>query len=173
MATVGPGIFSPPEPTKKSGEVIPVEVEFESSRLEIVEVIEERKETVALEQAEVVVVGGWGLNSGGGFQAVNELAEILGGVVAGTRPALDAGWIPDERVIGQSGETIAPQFLITLGVSGAPQFATGVLNSKTILAVDRNPRAPIFEMADIGVVGDLQEVLPLLISRLRAIKGKP
>ena len=172
MATVGPGIFSPPEPTKRSGEVIPIEVEFESSPLEIVEVVEERKETVALEQAEVVIVGGWGLNSCGGFQGVEELAEILGGVVAGTRPALDAGWLPDERMIGQSGETIAPRLLITLGVSGAPQFATGVLNSKIILAVDKNPKAPIFEMADIGIVGNLQDVLPLLISKLREIKGK-
>ena len=103
---------------------------------------------------------------------MDELAQVLGGSVAGTRPALDAGWIPSEKMIGQSGRTVAPQFLVTLGVSGATQFATGVLGSKFILAVDKNPHAPIFEMADIGIVGDLKDVLPLLISKLRAIKGK-
>ena len=169
MATVKPGIFLPPEPKKRSGEVIPVKVDDKTSRLDIVEVVEEQEETTSLEEAEVVVVGGWGLNSLGGFQAVDELAQVLKGSVAGTRPALDAGWIPVERMIGQSGKTVAPQLLVTLGVSGAAQFATAVLSSKFILAVDKNPRAPIFEMADIGIVGDLQDVLPLLIDKLRAI----
>jgi len=172
MATVKPGIFPPLEPTKRSGEVIPIAVEDKSSRLDIIEVVEEREETTPLEQAEIVVAGGWGLSSLGGFQAVDELAQALQGSVAGTRPALDAGWIPAEKMIGQSGRTVAPRLLITLGVSGAAQFATGVLSSKFILAVDKNPRAPIFEMADIGIVGDLQEVLPLLINKLRAVKGR-
>jgi len=169
MATVQPGIFPPMEPRKRSGEVIPVSVETRSSRLDIVEVVEEQEETASLEQAEVVVVGGWGLNSLGGFQAVGELAELLNGSVAGTRPALEAGWIPGERMIGQSGKTVAPRLLVTLGVSGAAQFATGVLSSKFILAVDKNPHAPIFEMADIGIVGDLKDVFPLLIDKVRAI----
>lgn len=172
MATVKPGIFPPTEPRKRSGEVVPVEVEDQASRLDIVEVVKEREEMTGLEQAEVVVVGGWGLSSFGGFQAVDELAQVLGGSVAGTRPALDAGWIPAEKMIGQSGKTIAPQLLVTLGVSGAAQFATAVLSSKLILAVDKDPQAPIFKMADIGIVGDLQDVLPLLISKLRAIKTK-
>lgn len=172
MATVKAGIFSPLERRERNGEVIPVKVEDRSSRLNIVEVVEEQEEAASLEQAEVVVVGGWGLNSLGGFQAVNELARILNGGVAGTRPALDAGWIPAERMIGQSGRTVAPRLLVTLGVSGAAQFATGVLGSRFILAVDKNPRAPIFEMADIGIVGDLQDVLPLLTDKLKAVKLK-
>ena len=172
MATVKPGIFPPPEPGERSGEIIPVEVEDKASRLDIVAVIEEKEETGALEQAEVVVAGGWGLNSLGDFQAVDELAQLLDGSVGGTRPAVDAGWIPHEKMIGQSGKTIAPRLLVTLGVSGAAQFATTVLSSRLILAVDKNPSAPIFEMADIGIVGDLQEVLPLLISKVRVIKGK-
>ncbi len=170
MATVKPGIFSPLAPESRNGEVIPVKLEDKVSRLEIVEVIEEQEETASLEEAEVVVVGGWGLSSMGGFQAVDELARVLKGSVAGTRPALDAGWIPADRMIGQSGKTVAPRLLVTLGVSGAAQFATAVLNSKFIVAVDRNPQAPIFEMADIGIVGDLQDVLPLLINKLKAIK---
>ncbi len=172
MATVRPGIFPPPEPRRRSSEVVPVKVEDEVSRLDLVEVVEEREEMTPLEEAEIVVVGGWGLNSSGGFQAVDELAQVLGGSVAGTRPAVDAGWLPAERMVGQSGKTIAPQLLVTLGVSGAAQFTTAVLSSKFILAVDKNPQAPIFEMADIGIVGDLQEVLPLLIDKLRRIKGK-
>ncbi len=171
MATVKPGIFPLTEPRKRSGEVIPVKVEDRSSRLNIVEVVAEQEEATSLEQVEVVVVGGWGLNSLGGFQAVDELAQILKGSVAGTRPALDAGWIPAERMIGQSGKTVAPRLLVTLGVSGAAQFATGVLSSKFILAVDKNPDAPIFEMADIGIVGHLKDVLPLLTEKLKAIKG--
>ncbi len=159
------------EPRKRSGEVIPVEVEDVVSRLDIVEVVEEREETTSLEQAEVVVTGGWGLISLGGFQAVVELAQVLGGSVAGTRPALDAGWVPAERMIGQSGKTVAPKLLVTLGVSGAAQFATGALGSGFILAVDKNPNAPIFEMADLGIVGDLQDILPLLINKLRVMKG--
>jgi electron transfer flavoprotein alpha subunit len=172
MATVKPGMFPPPPPRPGSGEVIPVRVEGEASRLDIVEVVVPPEEVASLEQAEVIIAGGWGLSSLGGFSAVEELARVLGGSVAGTRPALDAGWIPPERMVGQSGKTVAPQLLVTLGVSGAAQFATGVLNSKFILAVDSNPRAPIFEMADIGIVGDLQEVLPLLINKVKMIKGQ-
>ena len=108
----------------------------------------------------------------GGFDAVEELARALGGMTAGTRPALDAGWIPHNRMIGQSGRTVAPRLLVTLGVSGAPQFATGVLSSRLILAIDKSPDAPIFEMADIGIVGDVREVLPLLIDRVRSIRGE-
>ncbi len=172
MATVKPGIFPPSEPNQRIGEVIPVKVEDRAARLDIVEVVVEEDETATLEQADVVVVGGWGLDSPGGFQALTEIAQMLNGSVAGTRPALDAGWISAENMIGQSGRTIAPRLLVTLGISGAAQFSTGVLDSKFILAVDKNPNAPIFEMADIGIVGDLQEILPLLTSKLRAIKGK-
>jgi electron transfer flavoprotein alpha subunit len=172
MATVKPGIFSPPAPEERKGELISVDMALMEPRLDIVEVVVEREETSPLEQAAIVVAGGWGLISCGGFKPVEEMAQILGGKVGGTRPALDAGWISAEQMIGQSGKTIAPQLLITIGVSGAAQFTTSVLNSRFILAIDKNPEAPIFEMADIGIAGDLQEVLPLLISRLKVIKGK-
>ena len=172
MATVKPGIFSLPAPKERQGEVISVDMALVESRVDIVEVVAERDETSPLEQAATVVAGGWGLVSCGGFKLVAELAQVLGGKVGGTRPALDAGWISAEQMIGQSGKTIAPQLLITLGISGAAQFTTSVLNSRFILAIDRNPEAPIFGMADIGIVGELPEVLPLLIGRLQAIKGQ-
>lgn len=172
MATIKAGIFPPPRPNHVDAEVIPVSTEAEASRLDIIELVEGQEEQSSLSQAATVVVGGWGLKSLGGFAMVEELARILEGGVAGTRPALDAGWVSAGRMIGQSGITIAPQLLFTLGVSGAAQFATGVLNSKFIVAVDNNPNAPIFEMADIGMVGDLREVLPLLINKLKAIKSQ-
>ncbi|MBI4304491.1 MAG: electron transfer flavoprotein subunit alpha/FixB family protein [Chloroflexi bacterium] len=172
MATVKPGIFLPPKPQKRSGEVIEVKVADRPSRLELVEVVERQEEAGSLEQAETVVVGGWGLSSIDGLTAARELTQALGGATGGTRPALDAGWITAERMVGQSGITIAPRLLVTLGVSGAAQFATGVLRSGFILAIDKNPNAPIFEMADLGIVGDLKEVLPLLISKIRAIEEK-
>ena len=172
MATVNPGIFPPLTSGKRSGEVISVKFEGETSRLDIVEVIEQQEEADSVENAEIVVAGGWGLNSLGGFKEATELAQILRGSVAGTRPALDAGWIPVEKMIGQSGKTAAPRLLITLGVSGAAQFTTAVLNSKFILAIDKNPKAPVFEMADMGIVGELREVLPLLIEQIRAVREK-
>jgi electron transfer flavoprotein alpha subunit len=172
MATVKPGIFSLPAPQERRGEVIPVDMAPVEPRLDVVEVVAEQDEASSLEQAAIVVAGGWGLISCGGFKLVEELAQILGGKVGGTRPALDAGWVSTDQMIGQSGKTIAPQLLITLGVSGAAQFTTSVLNSRFILAIDKNPKSPVFEMADIGIVGDLPEVLPLLISRLKAVKDK-
>ena len=171
MATIKSGIFDVPKPEKRDGEVIKVEFEKETSRLDIVEIVSEQEKSAALEQAEVVVAGGWGMSCFGDFELVEELAELLGGCAGGTRPVVDAGWIPHERMIGQSGVTVAPRLLFTLGVSGAAQFATTVLGSKFILSVDKNPNAPIFEMADIGIVRDLQEVLPLLINKIREVKG--
>lgn len=167
MATVKPGIFPPMERRPRRGEIIPVKAEGKTARSEIVAVTEEPEEAASLEQADVVVAGGWGLNALGGFQMVEELAKILNGSVAGTRPAVDAGWIPVDRMVGQSGKTVAPRLLVTLGVSGAAQFATGVLSARFILAIDKNQKAPIFEMADLGIVGDLKEILPLLLDKLR------
>ncbi|MBM2824940.1 MAG: Electron transfer flavoprotein alpha/beta-subunit [Dehalococcoidales bacterium] len=107
MATVKPGLFPPALPLLRKGQVIPVKMEGKTSRLEIVEVVEERQESAILEEAEVIVVGGWGLSSLGGFQAANDLAEAIGGTSAGTRPALDAGWIPAEKVIGAFRERLS------------------------------------------------------------------
>ena len=172
MATVNPGIFSPKLSPEHGGKIEHIKMDT-PSRLEIMEVFTEPEETASIEQAKVIVAGGWGMNAMGGFTPVAELAQVLGAAVGGTRPAVDAGWIPHERMIGQSGKTVAPQLLITLGVSGAAQFATGITRTKFILAIDKNPRAPIFEMADPGIVGDVKEVLPLLIQRLKELKQAP
>jgi len=170
MATVKSGIFASLKSQTRDGEVVRVEVGGMESRIGIVEIVEEQEKLVVLEQAEVVVAGGWGMSCFGNFKLAEELAQALGGMVGGTRPAVDAGWIPHEQMIGQSGVTVAPRLLVTLGVSGAAQFATTVTGSKFILAIDKNPNAPIFEMADLGIVGDLQEVLPLLIGKIGEVK---
>lgn len=172
MATVKAGIFAPPPPQKREGEVIRFKAERQPSLLEIVEVIEAPEQATSLEKAEVVIAGGWGMSTFGDFKLAEQLAQILGGSVGGTRPAVDAGWLLHGQMIGQSGVSVSPRLLVTLGVSGAAQFASTVLGTKFIMAVDKNPDAPIFEMADLGIVGDLKEVLPLLISRIKSVKEK-
>ncbi len=170
MATIRPGIFTPSQPSKSEGKILHVNFNEPATCVDVVEVIRQKGETSLLEDAQVIVAGGWGMKCLDSFELVNELAQLLGGSVAGTRPALDAGWINVERMIGQSGKTVSPQLLITLGVSGAAQFASAIVGARFILAVDRNPMAPIFEMADIGIVGDLREILPLFIERVREQK---
>jgi len=170
IATVKPGVLSRPERGGGGGEVIRVQADIreEDFRALTVEMVEERPCGVPVEGAEVVVAGGWGLCSVGDFGPVEELARLLGGVVGGTRPTLDKGWIGEECLIGQSGKTVSPRLFISIGASGAMHFTTGFLKSGVVLAIDQNPRAPIFEVADIGIVGDLREVLPCLIEELKA-----
>lgn len=169
MATVKPNLMIKAPRRKVKGEIVPVAVEIEAKDLkaEAIEIVEEEPEEAPLEEAEIVVSGGWGLSAVGGFAPVEEMAKILGGAVAGTRPAFDKGWIPESRMIGISGRIVAPKLFISLGASGATQYTTGFARSQVILAVDQNPNAPIFEIADIGIVGNLQTILPLLIKELR------
>ncbi len=171
MATVRPGIMEMPSKDEgKKGEIIRIAPNIKESdfRAEAVELVEEKPAGASLEEAEIVVAGGWGLYSVGGFKPVEELAELLGGVVAGTRPAVDKGWVTEDRMIGQSGKSVSPRLFISLGASGAMHFTTGFLKSKVILAVDQNPEAPIFEVADIGIAGNLGDILPCLLEELKA-----
>ena len=124
------------------------------------EITEEAENDLPIEEAEVVVAAGWGVNALGSMDLVRELAEVLEGAVAGTRPLLDKGWITSDCMIGQSGKVIGPNLLVSLGASGAMHFSTGFERAKFVLAVDQNPLAPIFQSADVGIVGDLREVLP-------------
>jgi electron transfer flavoprotein alpha subunit len=174
IITVRPGVLPRPERNEDSrGDMVRIAPGLRAgdfSRMETVEVVEEPLEGASLESADAVVCGGWGMNALGGFSKVKELADVMGGVVAGTRPAVDRGWIDEGRMIGQSGRTVRPRVFVSLGASGAMHYTTGFMGSEIILAVDTNPRAPIFRMADIGIVGDLREVLPCLIEELR--KGR-
>lgn len=169
IATMNAGVVSKcSRDEQRKGEIIKLTVNTKIDlSVETLEMVEEAPSSVALDEAEVVVAGGWGLFSAGGFKPVEELARILGGAVAGTRPAVDAGWIPEHCMIGQSGKTVNPKLFISIGASGAPQFTSGFSKSKVILAIDQNPKAPIFQLADIGLVGNLQDILPCLIAELK------
>ena len=125
-------------------------------------------ETLDLSEAELVIAGGRGMGNEKGFQLLEELARLLGASVGGTRVAVDSGWIPFQRQIGQTGKTTSPRFFMTLGASGAIHYTMGFKAAEFILAVDKNPRAPIFELADIGVVADVCQVLPALLSLLES-----
>ena len=117
------------------------------------------------------MAAGWGVNALGSMDLVQQLAEVLQGAVAGTRPVMDKGWITADRMIGQSGKVIGPNLFVSLGASGAMHFSTGFERAKFVLAVDQNPQAPIFQVADVGIVGDLREVLPCLIEQVKRLKS--
>jgi electron transfer flavoprotein alpha subunit len=173
MATVKPGVFVVPQMKRdRKGQIVKVSPRLDDRlfRARTVEITEEAECELPIEEADVVVAAGWGVNALGNMDLVRELAEMLGGAVAGTRPLLDKGWITPDCMIGQSGKVIGPNLLVSLGASGAMHFSTGFERAKFVLAVDQNPLAPIFQAADVGIVGDLREVLPPLILELRKLK---
>lgn len=173
MATVKTGVFDLPVANRsKVSEVvrIPAQLSNRHFRARTVEVIEEKPCELPLGEAEVVVAAGWGVYSLGGIELARQLAEVACGSLGGTRPVMDKGLIPQGCTIGQSGKNVSPRLLISLGASGAMSFTTGFERAKFVLAVDHNPKAPIFEVADVGIVGDLHEVLPCLIQEFRKLK---
>jgi electron transfer flavoprotein alpha subunit len=154
-------------------EVVDVDVELSewSSKARMVTRGEQRGEDVNIEDAEILVGGGRGLGEAGNFKLAEELAESMGGAVAATRAVVDAGWYPYAAQIGQTGKTVAPKLYLAAGISGAIQHKVGMQNSENILAVNKDPNAPIFEFADLGVVGDLHKILPKLTEAIKAKKG--
>jgi electron transfer flavoprotein alpha subunit len=131
-----------------------------------VRVIEAAPEDLDLEEADIIVAGGRGVGKGESFDVIHELARAIGGSVGGTRPIIDWGVLPYERQIGQTGKYVAPRLIINCGISGANEYTAGMEKSQQVIAIDLNPRARIFRFADLGVVGDVQEILPLLIARI-------
>lgn len=157
-----------------SAEVVDVDVELSewSTRAEMIQRGEQRGEDVDIEAADVLIGGGRGLGSAEGFDACEELAGAFpNGAVAATRAVVDAGWYPYAAQIGQTGKTVAPKLYLAVGVSGAIQHKVGMQNSEAILAINKDPNAPIFEFSDLGVVGDLNKIMPKLTEALRARKG--
>ena len=172
--TVRSGAFKVPEQTNRPAAPVTVytmESEIRDRCVSIQEVVHEITELVALEDAEVIVAGGRGMGNAENFQLVQQLADILHGAVGATRPAIEEGWIPKTHQVGQSGKVVAPKLYIACGVSGATQHVSAILDSGLIVAVNKDPDAPIFQIADIGIVGDVQEILPLMIEQISRIRA--
>ncbi len=169
MATVRPGIFESPEKCKGKSRIKKINVDFKEKDLvtKIVKVIERKKIAVNLEDAEIIVAGGRGVGSKENFRIIEELAEVLGAELGGSRVTVELGWLDQNRQIGQTGKTVSPKLYIACGISGATQHLVGMENSEIIVAINKDRKAPIFNVAHYGIVGDLDEIVPLLIETLK------
>ncbi len=156
-----------------AAEVVDVDVQFEahSGQAVMVQRGEQRGADVNIEDAELLVAGGRGLGKAEGFQLCEDLAGALGGAVAATRAVVDAGWYPYAAQIGQTGKTVAPKLYLAAGISGAIQHKVGMQSSENIVAINKDANAPIFEFCDLGIVGDLNAILPKLTEAVKAKKG--
>ncbi len=176
IATVRPNVFDlPKRDENRRGEIIkvPPDLELPSPGMELLESELIRREETPLEKADVIVSGGRGLGSAGGFKLIKELADLLGGVVAGSRKAVEAGWISQERQVGQTGRSVKPNLYIAVGISGAAQHVFGIREARCVVAVNRDPEAPIFQNSDYGVVCDYKRFVPLLIEEIKKRKNSP
>jgi electron transfer flavoprotein alpha subunit len=169
MATVHPGVFQErPHDHEVVGRILYPEVDIlPEERIKLLRSRRQQAEKYNLEDAKVVIAGGMGLGSKEEFELLFDLADLLEGEVGATRPAIRAGWVEEERLLGQTGKSVKPTILITIGTSGALQYTTGIQGAETIVAINRDSNAPIFKMADLGLVGDVTTILPLLIETLR------
>lgn len=170
MATVRQAAFPFEEGQPLGGEVIAVDSPLteEIKYRRFLEYVEAAVGDVDITQADVVVAVGRGIKEGDNMALVEKLAGALGGVVAGSRPVVDAGWLPPDRQVGQSGKTVKPKLYLAIGISGASQHVAGMKASSTIVAINKDPDAPIFKVADYGIVDDLFKVVPALTAQLEA-----
>lgn len=163
MSTVRPGVMQKMEPRENAtGELVEIEplIFDEDIRTKIIEIVKSAKEIVSLTDAEIICSGGRGLGEACGFDLIREFADKVGGVVGSSRAAVDSGWIDHANQVGQTGTTVKPTIYFACGISGAIQHLAGMQTSDTIIAINKDPEAPIFEVADYGIVGDLYKVIP-------------
>lgn len=160
-----------PDPSNKGKiESIPVEFDEAQIRSHLMETTYQEDKGVKLEEAKIIVAGGGGIGGSEGFGLIQELTNVLNAAVGITRVPSDENWMPKSLEIGQTGHMVSPSLYIAVGISGAPQHMAGCSISKLIVAINKDPQAPIFDMADFGIVGDYREVLPALIEKLKALK---
>jgi len=168
VITIKPGVFTPASPGEEAAEQFDADLNLPTPRLKITGKTAERSSRVSLAEAEIVVSGGRGVGSAEGFtQTVEALADELGAAVGATRAIVDAGWRPYSEQVGQTGKTVQPRLYIAVGISGAVQHLSGMNKSKTIVAINRDAEAPIFKIADYGIVGDVSQLVPAILTELK------
>jgi electron transfer flavoprotein alpha subunit len=172
MATVKPGVMTVARPdTARKPEVTVITPELSQSecRTRVSEVVKADPEKISLDEADIIVAGGKGVASRENFQLLEEIAKHLGGVVAGSLGAVDEGWLPRRKLVGQTGTTVAPKLYIACGISGSVCHVLGMRDSEFVIAINKDPNAPIFKVADMGIIGDVVEVTSAIIDRLREL----
>lgn len=172
LVTFLPNVLPNPHPRKKAHieiQAITPDLDPEGLAIQTIEIIEADPDTLALEEADIVVAAGRGAGKAEAFVTIQRLARAIGGSLGGTRPVIDDHLLPFERQIGQTGKTVTPRLIINCGISGANEYTAGIEKSQLVIAVNTDARARIFRFADLGIVGDLHRVLPLLVERLENI----
>ncbi len=171
MATVRPGVFEKVETASADAKVETVEVKLADSdiRTKVLETVKSKKDIIDISEANVIVAGGRGVGSKENFELLKELADVLGGTVAGSRAAVEKGWLDPAYQVGQTGKTVKPSIYIACGISGAIQHVAGMQDSDMIIAINKDNSAPIMKVADYGIVGDVKKVIPELIAQAKEL----
>jgi electron transfer flavoprotein alpha subunit len=175
MATIRAKTMSPIErDDSRKGNTIRFDPRIDASsiRTELIERVKEEKKEIGIEDADIVISGGRGIGSREGFSQLKELDRLLNGAYGGSRPPCDLGWVPSSHQVGLTGKIIAPSLYIAVGISGATQHIVGISGAKKIVAINKDPNANIFRVADYGVIGDYREVLPSLIEKVRELASE-
>lgn len=172
MSTVRPGVMEKAEKNdSRDGKIVPISFNLSKDdiRVEVIKTVKTKKDLVSLTDANIIVSGGLGMGGPEGFEMLKQLADKLGGVVGASRAAVDAGWIDHSHQVGQTGTTVKPNLYIACGISGAIQHLAGMQNSDFIIAINKNETAPILDIADYGIVGDVKDIVPLITEKLDSV----